>query len=127
MTCSRPIPERSKMKDQADCLIIGGGASGLAAACIASGRGRRVLLLEGRDRVGKKLLATGNGRCNLMNAGIPRYFGQADFAMQVLRHCSQEKVLSFFHGLGLNTMQDGDLVYPATLQAASVLEALRLP
>ena len=127
MTSSRPFPERSNKRDQPDLIIIGGGASGLAAACIASGRGRRVLLLEGRDRVGKKLLATGNGRCNLMNAGIPRYFGQADFAMQVLRHCSQEKVLSFFHGLGLNTMQDGDLVYPATLQAASVLEALRLP
>lgn len=127
MTSSRPFPERSNKRDQPDLIIIGGGASGLAAACIAARRGRRVLLLEARDRVGKKLLATGNGRCNLMNAGTPRYFGQADFAMQVLRCCPQEKVLNFFHGLGLNTTQDGDLVYPATLQAASVLETLRLP
>ena len=72
MTSSRPFPERSNKRDQPDLIIIGGGASGLAAACIAAGRGRRVLLLEGRDRIGKKLLATGNGRCNRMNAGIPR-------------------------------------------------------
>ncbi len=112
---------------QADCLIIGGGASGLAAACVAARRGKRVLVLEARDRVGKKILATGNGRCNLMNTGTPHYFGQTDFAMRVLLRCPQEKVLQFFHGLGLTTISDGHLVYPATLQAASVLEVLRLP
>lgn len=112
---------------RADCLIIGGGASGLAAACIAARRGLKVTILESRDRVGKKLLATGNGRCNLMNAGEPRYHGQAAFALRTLARCPQEKILGFFHGLGLNTVEEGGLVYPATLQAASVLEALRLP
>ena len=119
-------PSKSNTK-AADCLIIGGGASGLAAACVAEGRGKSVLLLEARDRVGKKLLATGNGRCNLMNVGSPRYFGESEFALRVLKNCPREKALAFFHGLGLNTVQEGELVYPATLQAASVLEALRLP
>ncbi len=121
------MTRRPTKNNPADCLIIGGGASGLAAACVAARRGRRVILLEARDRVGKKILATGNGRCNLMNMGRPHYFGRAEFAAQVLSHCPQEKVLRFFHELGLNTLQDGDLVYPATLQAAAVLETLRLP
>lgn len=117
----------AKNNKQTDCLIIGGGASGLAAACIASQKGQSVTILEARDRIGKKILATGNGRCNLMNAGSPYFFGQTDFAMKALAHCPQDRVLRFFHALGLNTLQDGDLVYPATLQAASVLESLRLP
>ncbi len=118
---------RSDPSSRADCLIIGGGASGLAAACVAARRGLRVTILESRDRVGKKILATGNGRCNLMNAGEPRYCGQAAFALRALERCPQRKILDFFHGLGLNTVEEDGLVYPATLQAASVLEALRLP
>jgi len=114
-------------ENKGDLIIIGGGASGLAAACIAMQRGKRVLLLEARDRVGKKLLATGNGRCNLMNMGEPVYFGDPQFAREVLRHCPREKVLAFFEGLGLTTVADGDLLYPASLQAASVLDVLRLP
>jgi len=114
-------------ESKGDLIIIGGGASGLAAACVAMRRGLRVLVLEKRDRVGKKLLATGNGRCNLMNMGEPVYFGHPRFAGEVLRHCPREQVLAFFEGLGLTTVADGDLLYPASLQAASVLDVLRLP
>ncbi len=112
------------LKNKIDLIIIGGGASGLAAACIAAKRGKRLLLLESRDRIGKKILATGNGRCNLSNAGEPLFFGATEFALEVLQHCSQDKVLQFFHELGLTTVQDVDLIYPATLQAATVLDTL---
>lgn len=118
---------RRPAENNTDILIIGGGASGLAAACVALKAGSRVTVLEARDRVGRKLLATGNGRCNLMNLGAPVYFGEADFALEVLRHCPREEVTRFFEGLGLTLTREGDLVYPATLQAASVLDALRLP
>jgi predicted Rossmann fold flavoprotein len=109
-----------------DILIIGGGASGLAAACVALQAGARVTLLEARDRVGKKLLATGNGRCNLLNTGAPIYFGDPAFACSVLAACPVERVLAFFHRLGLTTVEEeSGLVYPGTYQAASVLEVLR--
>ena len=59
-----------------DVLILGGGASGLIAACALARKGRRVVLLEKQARVGRKLLSTGNGRCNLTNRraalGLPR-------------------------------------------------------
>ena len=54
-------------KDHYDVVIIGGGASGLIAACALALRGRRVVLLEKQGRVGRKLLSTGTGRCNLTN------------------------------------------------------------
>jgi predicted Rossmann fold flavoprotein len=111
-----------------DLIIIGGGASGLAAACVALKAGLRVTVLEARDRVGRKLLATGNGRCNLLNAGPPVYFGDPGFAKKVLRACPVEEVLAFFDSLGLITAQEeGGLVYPASNQASTVLEVLRLP
>lgn len=111
-----------------DILIIGGGASGLAAASVALSQGNSLRLLEAQPRLGKKLLATGNGRCNLMQAGQPLFFGQAGFAQAVLRHCSQQEVLAFFHALGLVTVEEpGGLVYPASNQAATVLDCLRLP
>ena len=107
-------------------LILGGGASGLAAAVKAGQMGARVTLLERNDRVGKKLLATGNGRCNLANIGAPCYFGDTDFAGRVLQSMPVADVLSFFDSLGLPTRTDtGGRVYPACNQAAAVLDVLR--
>ena len=65
-------------------VIIGGGPAGMAAAIAAARRGEDTLLVERLDRVGKKLLATGNGRCNLMNRSAPAYPGGETFARQVL-------------------------------------------
>lgn len=111
-----------------DLIIIGGGASGLAAACVAVRNGLRVTILEARDRIGRKLLATGNGRCNLLNLGPPVYFGDTGFAGLVLRACPAAEVLSFFDSLGLLTAQEeNNLVYPASNQASTVLDVLRLP
>ena len=107
-------------------LILGGGASGLAAAIAAAQSGESVTLLERSDRVGKKLLATGNGRCNLANTGEPVYFGDGDFARAVLAHMPVDWVLAFFDSIGLPTRADpSGRVYPSCNQAAAVLDALR--
>jgi len=110
-----------------EVIVIGGGAAGMAAAIAAAECGDNVLLLERMDRVGKKLLATGNGRCNLMNEGAPRYPGGTAFAGQVLAICGADRQKRFWqaHGLHMRT-EDGDRVYPASGQATTVLDVLRL-
>lgn len=110
-----------------EVIIIGGGAAGMAAAIVAAQRGARVTLLERMDRVGKKLLATGNGRCNLMNVGEPCYPGGEGFARQVLAQCGAKEQIAFWESLGLRLrVEDGGRVYPASGQASTVLDALRL-
>ena len=108
-------------------LVIGGGAAGLAAAIAAAECGDTVTVAEKMDRVGKKILATGNGRCNLMNTGAPRYPGNAAFAADVLSHCGAEAQKAFWEHLGLRLRQEeAGRVYPVSSQASSVLDALRL-
>ncbi len=115
---------------QTDILILGGGASGLCAA-IAAKRARpaaSVLLLEQLPRVGKKILATGNGRCNLgnLNAAEHPYTNKA-FANGVFEQLDTQALLAFFRSLGLYTRADGEgRLYPLSNTAASVLDALRL-
>lgn len=110
-----------------DIAIIGGGASGLAAAVSAAGEGnKRVMILEKYPRTGKKLLATGNGRCNLYNehAAFDRFFGARDFAKGALSAFSAE---AFFASVGLETRMNAEgLFYPMSNQASSVLDCLRL-
>ena len=112
--------------------IIGGGASGLCAAVRAaqSGGFGQVTVLERGSRVGRKLLATGNGRCNLTN----RFFGEQNyrggnpaFTRPAFRRFGLVETLEFFESLGLlfHEEENGKL-YPRSLQAASVLDALRL-
>ena len=111
-------------------IIIGAGASGLIAALTAAEvPGRRVILLERQQRAGRKLLATGNGRCNLTNTGASpgRYHGEdADFAAPALRAFPPEQVLAYFRALGLLTVEEsGGRVYPLSDSANSVLDVLR--
>ena len=84
-----------------DLIIIGGGAAGMTAAITAAELEDSVLMLERMDRVGKKLLATGNGRCNLMNTGSLRYPGGENFAAQVLSLCGPAQQEAFWQKLGL--------------------------
>ena len=110
-----------------DVIIIGGGAAGLTAALSASQRGAKVTVLEAAPRIGRKILASGNGRCNLANLGPMRYNGDTVLASAVLAAYPVEKVLSFFTELGLVTIEEaGGRVYPACGQAAAVLDVLRL-
>ena len=88
-----------------DCLILGGGAAGLAACARLAQTGARVTLVERLDRVGKKIMASGNGRCNLSNADMnPAYYGNAaPFVERVYEQTPPEEVLAFFSSLGLMT------------------------
>lgn len=113
--------------------IIGGGASGLACAIEASqtaanlNKKVQITVFEAKDRVGKKLLATGNGRCNMMNTYEDvRYFGDSDFAEKVLCKYDVKSNLDFFSRLGLYTRTDEEgRVYPLSNQASGVLDSLR--
>ncbi|MBQ9250458.1 MAG: aminoacetone oxidase family FAD-binding enzyme [Oscillospiraceae bacterium] len=112
-------------------VIIGGGASGLMAALTAAeDKNNHVILLERQQRVGRKLLATGNGRCNLTNTGAApeNYHGEEPaFARPALEQFTPEDTLRFFHGLGLLTVTEyGGRVYPLSNSANSVLDVLRL-
>ena len=107
-------------------IVIGGGAAGLAAAIAAAECGDQVTILERMDRVGKKILATGNGRCNLMNTGERRFPGSSAFADAVLDRCGVAEQTRFWQHIGLRMRQeDGGRVYPVSGMASSVLDALR--
>ena len=119
------------MSKNGKIIIIGGGASGLAAALAAAKEcgGRCVTVLERLDRVGKKLLATGNGRCNLTNRNAaPEHYHSADTARlaDILERTPPDAVLDFFGEMGLlcDTQADGR-VYPYCYQASMVLDVLR--
>ena len=111
-------------------LILGGGASGLMAALSAAQTpGNTVTILERQSRVGRKLLATGNGRCNLTNTHLTpeKYHGQdAAFARAALGRFDVQRTLEFFHARGLLTVEEpSGRVYPLSDQANSVVDVLR--
>lgn len=116
-----------------DVCIIGGGASGLAAAIAARREGAAVLVLERLDRIGKKLLATGNGKCNMTNTRIRRRrvtedayrSSQKHFAQKVLEGFDAADTIDFFESLGLYTRDKDGYIYPLAEQAAVVLDVLR--
>ena len=115
-----------------DLAVIGGGASGLAAAFAAarelSGTGRTVAVLEKNPRVGKKLLSTGNGRCNLTNSNVSAadYHGGAGLIKSVLERYPAQRIAGVFADMGLVCRElDSGRVYPYSLQASSVLNVLR--
>lgn len=110
--------------------IIGAGASGMAAALEAARDPQNnVLLFERQSRVGRKLLATGNGRCNLSNlaAQHSKYHGDdINFVTPALKSFDVENTLNFFKSLGLLTrVEDGGRIYPCSNHAASVVDVLR--
>ena len=113
-----------------DGVIIGGGAAGMFAAIHAARNGSRVLLLERGDRLGKKLLITGKGRCNVTNdcssqevmANIPR---NGRFLYSALDACDSAFVMAFFESLGCALKTErGNRVFPVSDKAKSVLDAL---
>lgn len=110
-----------------DVLVLGGGASGLAAAAALGKRGARVLVIERNARVGKKLLATGNGRCNLSNADMrgDAYGDAAAFVSRLYEVVPDDSVFGFWRSLGLMTTEEDGRIYPRTMQAASALDVLR--
>ncbi len=113
-----------------DTAIIGGGSAGLAAAIFAARRGKSVLLLERLPRVGKKILSTGNGRCNIANAHVlpENYHGMdAFFVKEALAAFPVSATVEFFASIGL-PLTEGEhaRLYPQSLQASAVLDLMRL-
>ena len=109
-----------------DFIVIGGGASGMAAAIASAKLGDRVLLLEKSSALGRKIAASGNGRCNLMNTGDPVYYGDAGFAADVFMCYPKENLIGFWKDAGLFlTEEEAGRVYPRTFHSSSVLEALK--
>ena len=114
-----------------DVIIIGGGASGLMCAISAKKNNKNisVAIIEKNDRVGKKLLSTGNGRCNLTNKNITleNYCGSFKNQLgKIISEYNTNRLLSYFEELGLMTFCDNDgRYYPVSKQATSVLDVLR--
>jgi predicted Rossmann fold flavoprotein len=126
----------SKNNMECDVAIIGGGAGGLLAAIHAAQTAAQyhqpvsILILEKQERVGRKLLATGNGRCNLSNivCSVTNYHGSNSvFIDQVLELYPPVTVMDFFASLGIICREEENgRVYPYSGQAAAVLDLLRL-
>ena len=107
--------------------IIGGGAAGLVSAIFAARNHASVILLEQNEKPGRKLLATGNGRCNLTNTyqHPSCYHGRhPEFAWEVIQQFPMQQTVAFFSKLGIYTRNRDGYLYPASLQASSVLEVL---
>ena len=111
-----------------DFIIIGAGASGLISAIILARRGKRVLLLEKNSKIGKKLLATGNGRCNITNQRPTsnKFHSQnPKFIPQILDEYNYQSIRIFFKSIGLELIEAKEgKVFPMSLQALSVVELL---
>ncbi|HBX47276.1 MAG TPA: aminoacetone oxidase family FAD-binding enzyme, partial [Clostridiaceae bacterium] len=93
------------MDNRKNIAVIGGGASGMIAAITAARNGAKVKVFERMDRVGKKLLATGNGRCNFTNSNINigRYHGRnVEFFHGAYNYFDLNKTIDFFEELGVN-------------------------
>ena len=114
-----------------DGIVIGGGPAGMMASIVAAQQGNRVRLLERNDRLGKKLLITGKGRCNVTNAcsaqevlqNTPR---NGRFLYSVMENYPPDRVMEFFEANGCKLKTErGNRVFPVTDKASSVLECLR--
>lgn len=107
--------------------IIGGGASGIAAAITAAERGARATLFEAGKRIGHSILVSGNGRCNWSNARVSAGdYANAAFVARAFEVCPPQRVRDWFAGLGLLSVEEaGGKLYPVTNKATSVLDVLR--
>jgi len=114
-----------------DAIVVGGGPAGMFAAITAARRGRKCLLIERNDRLGKKLLITGKGRCNVTNdcdnaevmKNIPR---NGRFLFSALAACPTDKVMAFFENAGCQLKTErGNRVFPISDRSQSVLDALK--
>ena len=112
-----------------EIAVIGGGASGMMAAITARKSGKEVIILERKDRILKKVLITGNGRCNItnVNADISNYFGKNISSVgNILNSFNPQDTMDFFNGLGIVCNEENrGKVYPLSGQASSVVDALR--
>lgn len=113
---------------KSDIIVIGGGASGMVAAICAARQGAAVTILERMPRIGKKLLATGNGRCNYTNRNmnVKCFHSQEHHQIaNIIKQFGVSDTEKFFMELGILPKEKDGYVYPNSMQAASVLDGLR--
>ena len=111
-----------------DVIIIGGGASGLFAGSILSAQNIKVAIIEKNQRIGKKILQTGNGKCNLSNKdlSLSNYFGDHAFIKKVFDTSPQKKIFEEFDKIGVELLtNEENRIFPKSFQASSVLDSLR--
>ena len=107
-------------------VVIGGGMSGLVCAIASAKCGHKVILLEQNARVGKKISATGNGKCNIYNVNPSGNYNDNKFVDTLLARYSVQDVVSFFNSIGIFTYTDSyGRAYPVTDNANSVVDCLR--
>lgn len=114
---------------QREIIIVGGGASGLVAAISAARRQAKVTILEQKDRVGKKILSTGNGKCNLTNEYMTPSCYRSDepeIVESVLAHFGYQNTIAFFEELGICMKNRQGYIYPISEQATAILDVLRM-
>ena len=114
------------MNTQWDLVVIGAGAAGMMAAITAAREGKKVCIIEKLDKAGKKLFATGNGKCNFTNETMHSdcYHGDTEFIKYVLNQFSVSECLKFFHSIGVYPKNKNGYFYPNSEQASSVVNAL---
>lgn len=109
--------------------IIGGGASGLVAAIVAARTGAKVTIIERQNRIGKKILVTGNGRCNLTNTKVEAkhyHTHSQNSCFGPIEKINKDEILTFFEELGIELLIENKKVYPASEQANSILDVMRM-
>ena len=110
-------------------IVIGAGASGLIAAIYAKSKGNNVILLEKNDICGKKILATGNGRCNFWNEDQRlEHYRSSNFEKieKIINNKNREEILKFFEKIGIEPKIKNGYYYPNSNQAISIKKALEL-
>lgn len=119
--------KRKQNEVKIDVAVVGGGASGIMAAIFAARNGARTAILEKNSRIGKKILSTGNGRCNFTNVNAKAEDYSSQFVRCALKRFSPQDVILFFEEIGLLSREETEgRVYPISGQATAVLDVLRL-
>lgn len=108
-------------------IVIGAGASGLMAAINAAEQGAKVTLLEHENKPGKKILVTGNGKCNITNENmdVDKFYGDKKFVKDVLDDFGYAQTIDFFEKIGIKTKNKKGYIYPASEQATTVLDFMK--
>ena len=117
------------MKMQEDIIVVGGGASGLVTAILCARKGHGVLVLEHKKQLGKKILATGNGKCNYTNLYMESECfrsDEKDFVAPFLERFGAKEAIAFFEELGITPKVKNGYVYPYAEQASAMVEVLRM-
>lgn len=112
-----------------DIIIVGGGASGLIAAVILARQNKEVTLLEHNEKIGRKILATGNGKCNFTNQVQEKscYRGEnPEFAWNLIKDYGVEAFLSFLDSIGIIPKEKNGYYYPYSEKASAIVDALQL-